>query len=360
MTIENQLSQIRDQIDAVDIEIQNLINQRANLALEVGSIKKSSEDKSIFYRPEREAKILENIIARNSGPLSNEQITAIFRSLLTACLTLQQPIRVAFLGPAGTYSQAAVFKHFGIETKTVSAATIERVFREAEADHADYGVVPIENSTTGIIHQTLDLLMDASLSICGEIILPIHHQLLSQENSLTNIKKVYAHEQALMQCQHWLTANLLSADIIPVSSNAMAAQMAAQENQTAAIAGEMAAKEYQIPVLVANIEDNPKNQTRFLILGQQKVGQSGNDKTSFLISTPHSPGFLFDLLKPFAEHEINISLIESRPYHHRNWAYLFFMDIEGHQDDTAVKQALNDLTQKSIQINILGSYPKGK
>lgn len=358
MNNEQRLSEIRQQIDDIDQKLQELINQRANLAVEVGSIKKESDAKTVFYRPEREAQILQNIIQRNRGPLSTQQVTLIFRNILTACLTLQHPIRVATLGPEGTFSQAATCKHFGIATDIILTTHIEDIFQAVETEKADYGVVPIENSTTGVINQVLDILRISPLKICGEIILPVHHHLLVQEATGKDIHCIYAHGQAFLQCDKWLAQNLPSVECITVSSNGEAAKRAKQEIGAAAIAGDFAAQEYDLTILEQNIQDNPLNKTRFLILGRQKVGPSQNDKTSLLIATPHTPGALVELLKPFADQQINISLIESRPSQDCNWAYYFFIDIDGHQEDAAVKQALAKLINRDVQLHVLGSYPK--
>jgi chorismate mutase/prephenate dehydratase len=356
--MNEKLTKLREKIDAVDESIQQLLNERAQLALDVGKIKRTTEKDNIFYRPEREAKILQKIMERNSGPFSNKQIASIFRNILTACLNLQQQNKVAYLGPEGTYSQSAVFKHFGEETLTLPAPTIERVFREVEADNAYYGVVPIENSSTGIINTTLDILMTSPLKICGEIILPIHHHLLAMKDNLNGVQRVYAHEQSFLQCRQWLEQYLPKVETVQVSSNGLAAKQASMEENAAAIASDFAAQQYGLKILASNIEDNSRNETRFLILGNQRVAKSGNDKTSLLIATPHFPGALLELLKPFADNNVNITLLESRPYRDQNWSYLFFIDIDGHQEDLPVMRTLEQLTQKSELLNILGSYPK--
>lgn len=358
MLTEHALKYIRAQLDSLDDQILTLISQRATLAIEVGKIKRETDKEQAFYRPEREAQILQNVIKKNPGPLTTTQVTTIFRPLLTACLNLQQPIKVAFLGPEGTYSQAAVYKHFGAETMTLSTPTIERVFREIESTNASYGVVPIENSTTGVIKPTLDALLLSPLKICGEIILPVQQHLLGLQKDLNSIERVYAHEQSLMQCQHWLDNNLPKAERIAVSSNGAAAKLAASDAHSAALASDLAAMLYHLQLIALHVTDKPQNETRFLILGEQKIAPSGNDKTSLLIASPHTPGSLFDLIKPFVDHGVNISLIESRPSHDRNWSYLFFLDIEGHQEDLPVKKALEVLAKKTIMLDILGSYPK--
>lgn len=358
MSSEQELQKLRDDIDAVDLQLQKLINQRAKLALQVGKIKRTTDKSPVFYRPEREAQVLQQIVARNKGPLKDAQIRDIFRNVLTTCLALQQPIKVACLGPEGTYSQAAVFKHFGNETSTLVVQCIERVFREIEGENADYGVVPIENSTAGIINATLDALIGSQLTICGEIILPIHLYLLSSQENGGEIKKIYGHEQAFLQCDHWLNEHYPDINTVTVSSNAAAAKMALDKPDTAAIAGDLAREFYSLKIIASHIEDNPHNATRFIILGRQKVEPCGNDKTSLLISTPHTPGSLIDLMKPFAENGVNILQIASRPYRDRRWSYLFFIDIDGHQDDLPIKKALEMLNKKSVMLHVLGSYPK--
>ncbi len=358
MSADKTLDNIREKIDQIDNDIQQLINERAEIALTVGKIKKSTDDKPVFYRPEREAEILQKIINRNNGPLSDNQVSLIFRDIMTACLYLQQPIQIAFLGPEGTYTQMAVRKHFGVETKTVAVPTIDRVFREVEAEHVSYGVVPIENSTAGVINATLDSLIDSPLVICGEIILPIHHHLLCATESIGDIKRIYAHDQALQQCGRWLDEHMPRVDTIAVSSNGIAAQLASKELDAAAIAGDLALDLYALKKLYPNIEDNPHNETRFIILGRQKIRATGSDKTTLLIATPHKPGALYELLQTFVEFNINITQISSRPYGGRGWSYIFFLDVEGHRDDEAIKLALEKLANKSIMLNILGSYPK--
>jgi chorismate mutase/prephenate dehydratase len=358
MSVDKSLDKVRERIDQIDNDIQQLINLRAELAITVGKVKKSTDDKPVFYRPEREAEVLQKIINRNNGPLSDNQISIIFRDLMTACLYLQQPITIAFLGPEGTYTQMAVRKHFGVETKTHAEPTIGRVFREVEAEHVSYGVVPIENSTAGVINATLDSLIDSPLVICGEIILPIHHHLLCAAESSGDIKRIYAHDQALQQCGRWLDEHMARVETIAVSSNGIAAQLAVKELDAAAIAGDLAVDLYSLKRLYSNIEDNPHNETRFIILGRQKVGATGSDKTTFIIATPHKPGALYELLQTFAEYNINITQIASRPYGGRGWSYIFFLDVEGHRDDKSIKLALEKLETKSIMLNILGSYPK--
>lgn len=356
--MDKKLAEIRKKLDDVDLQIQALLNQRATLALEVAKIKEASDPAPAYYRPEREAQILKTIAERNKGPMDSAIVVDIFRQVLTACLALQQKIKIAFLGPEGTFSHAASLKHFGKKVQTLPATSIQQVFHCVDSQQAHYGVVPIENSTTGVINTTLDALTTSPLYICGEIILPIHHYFLRRKNNKNPIKRIYSHEQSFAQCQNWLNNNFNDAEKIPVGSNATAAAMAQQDVESAAIAGAYAAEVFDLEKVQPLIEDNPHNQTRFLVIGRQKTLPSGQDKTSLLISTPHIPGALIELLKPFSDNGVNITLIESRPYQHHNWSYLFFVDIEGHQDDKPVQDALKILSGKPILLNILGSYPK--
>jgi chorismate mutase/prephenate dehydratase len=354
----NNLSTIRAQIDELDIKIQELITQRALLAKEVAQAKYAEEPNPTFYRPEREAEILRNVIARNQGPLANETLARIFRTIMSECLALQRPLKIAFLGPKGTYSQAAVNKHFGHVIQEVPLQTIDEVFRETEVGAVNYGVVPVENSTEGGVNQTLDCFSKTPLTICGEIELPIHHHLLSQEAELDQIKRVYAHQQSFAQCRGWLDSRLPTVERLAVSSNAEAARRAATETNTAAIAGQSAAEIYNLKILASRIEDDINNTTRFVVLGQQEVPPTGNDKTSLLLSSPNKAGSLYQLLAPFADHAVNLTRIESRPSRQGVWDYIFFLDIEGHIREPRIINALNALKKHPVFVKNLGSYPR--
>lgn len=352
------LAAIRDRIDSLDSEIQRLISERAKCAQEVAEVKLSAGDTDAnFYRPEREAQVLRKVIERNEGPLSGEEMARLFREMMSACLALEQPMRIAFLGPEGTYTHDAALKHFGHSVTTASHGTIDEVFRDVEAGLAHYGVVPVENSTEGVVNHTLDRFMNSPLKICGEVELRIHHCLLSQDRDLSSIKHVYAHQQALAQCREWLDENLKSASRIAVSSNAKAARIAAEEEGGAAIASNTAAEIYGLDIAAVNIEDEPDNTTRFLIISQASPLPSGNDKTSMLLSTANRPGGLVDLLNPVAELGISMTRIESRPSRRGTWQYVFFIDIEGHKDDESVSKALKVLEEKAAVLKVLGSYP---
>ncbi len=356
----NKLEIIREKIDVLDKELQDMINERARLAQEVAQVKQAQGDDTVYYRPEREAAVLREVLARNEGPLSGEDMARLFREIMSACLALEQTLQVAFLGPEGTFTQAAALKHFGYSVRTVSMNTIDEVFREVESAAVNYGVVPVENSTEGVINHTLDLFMQqSSLVICGEVDLRVHHHLLGKSQDYNSLKRIYSHQQSLAQCREWLNVRLPGVERVPVSSNAEAARRAAAgEEQVAAIASDIAADIYGLEILEANIEDNPDNTTRFLIIGRQSVASSGDDKTSLLVSTPNKPGALHQMLEPFAENTISMSRIESRPSRLANWEYVFFIDINGHVEDEKIIRCLDALREKTSMLKVLGSYPR--
>lgn len=361
MSGENRLSEIRDEIDQLDEQIQQLISQRAALAQEVAETKLAAAEANetvTFYRPEREAQVLAKVMERNQGPLGDEEMARLFREVMSACLALEEPLRIAFLGPEGTFTQAAALKQFGHSVNTLPMASIPAVFHDVESDEAHYGVVPVENSTEGVISHTLDMFINSPLRINGEVELRIHHYLMSQAEELGQVKRIYSHQQSLAQCRDWLDDHLEGVDQITVSSNAEAARIASKEPDAAAIAGEVASEIYQLNVLARNIEDEPDNTTRFLVIGKQSPAPSGRDKTSLLISTHNRPGALYELLSPFSDNGVSMSRIESRPSRRGNWDYLFFVDIDGHAEDENVKQALDSLESGATMFRVLGSYPK--
>lgn len=355
--MSDELKKMRARIDALDEQIQALIAERARVAQQVATAKQNSGD-TTFYRAEREAEVLRNVKTRNKGPLSDEEITRLFREIMSACLALEQVMTIAFLGPEGTFTQAAALKHFGHSVKTLPLATIKDVFREVEAGGASYGVVPVENSTEGVINHTLDQFMNSPLNIIGEVELRIHHHLLSKAAVLADVRRVYSHRQSLAQCREWLDANLHGIEQHEVSSNAEAARLAAKEMHAAAIAGEAAADIYGLGIVERNIEDEPDNTTRFLIIGKRAIPRSGTDKTSLLVSTPNKPGALHAILEPFARNGISMTRIESRPSRRAMWDYVFFVDIDGHATDANVAKALAELNQAASLVKVLGSYPK--
>ena len=352
------LSELREKIDAIDAKILQLMNERANCALEVAKTKLAQGETGSFYRPDRESLVLRRIQELNQGPLSNDTAVRFFRELMSACLALEKPLNVAFLGPEGTFTQQAAFKHFGHAVKTVPASTISEIFNAVETDECEFGVVPVENSTEGVISHTLDRLLASSLTICGEVEIRVHHNLLSLAESLSEIRTVYSHSQSLAQCRQWLSKHLPHVEQIPVSSNAEAARLATLNEGAAAIAGVTAAEVYNLPMLATNIEDESNNTTRFFIIGKQVSAPTGRDKTTLVLSTPNQAGALYKILEPFANANVDMLSIESRPSRQGLWDYVFFIDIEGHAEDEKVASALSLLKDKVTMLKLLGSYPK--
>ncbi|MGC2458522.1 MAG: prephenate dehydratase [Gallionellaceae bacterium] len=352
--MSDELKQYREQIDRIDDDLLKLLNRRAVLARQIGHLK----GEEAVLRPEREAQVLRRMADENAGPLTNNSVIQLFTEIMSHCRALEAPISVAYLGPAGTFSQAAAIKRFGTASRTVPCASIDEVFREVESGDSNYGVVPVENSTEGTIGRTLDLLLQSPLKVCGEVMLPIHQCLLSQHADLFGIKRVYSHPQSLGQCQNWLNANLPHAERLAVASNAEAAALAAAERQhSAAIAGRQAAERFGVPVLAENIEDDPRNTTRFLVIGNQEVAPSADDKTSLVMSAANRPGAVHDLLVPLAKYGVSMTKLESRPARSGLWEYVFFVDIEGHQQDEKVAAALAELKRVAAFVKVLGSYP---
>lgn len=350
--MSEKLKQFREQIDKLDDELLKLANQRAALAQQIGHLKEDG----VVLRPEREAQVLNRLQKKNSGPLSNAAVARLFTEIMSQCRALEAPLRVAYLGPQGTFTEAAALKRFGSAIKEQSCATIDEVFRAVAGGTAHYGLAPVENSTEGAVGRTLDLLMESTLQICGEVMLPIHQCLLGQ-HELSTVKTVYSHPQSLGQCQGWLNTHLPHAARIPVASNAEAARLAAENPHSAAIAGSQAAALFGLKILVENIEDDASNTTRFLVLGNQQVAPSGNDKTSLVMSAVNRPGAVHDLLVPLAKHGVSMTKLESRPARSGLWEYVFYMDIEGHQADAKVAAALAELKQVAAFVKVLGSYP---
>jgi chorismate mutase/prephenate dehydratase len=351
------LTGLRQQIDSIDDQLLTLLNARARCAQEVGEVKARHGEAAVVYRPEREAQVLLRVQAANAGPLPTEQVTWFFREIMSACLSLERPLTIAFLGPLGTFSESAASKHFGHAATLAPQASIDDVFREVEAGHANYAVVPVENSTEGAVGRTLDLLMTTPLTIVGEVIVRVHQHLLTRAADLGSVSKVYSHAQSLAQCHEWLNRSLPTAARISVASNAEAARLAATEAGAAAIAGEAAAARYDLPRLAENIEDEPNNTTRFLVLGKQDVGPSGRDKSSLIMSAPNRPGVVHWLLSPLAEAGVSMTRLESRPARHALWEYVFFVDIEGHHSEPSVSKALDELRRRAAYVKVLGSYP---
>lgn len=356
------LLKLRTEIDEIDNELQLLLNRRASCALEVAKVKFGEAvngDPVLFYRPEREAQVLRNVMQRNKGPLGDETVARLFREIMSACLALEEPMKIGFLGPEGTFTQEAALKHFGHSVVSVPFPSIDEVFREVEAGAVNYGVVPVENSTEGVVNHTLDSFFDSALSVCGEVELRIHHHLLvTKGQAKQDIKRIYSHQQSLAQCRKWLDSNWPNVERTAVSSNAEAARLAASEEGAAAIAGDMAAELYGLRKESSNIEDNPSNTTRFLIIGADSVPASGCDKTSILVSTRNQPGALYRVLEPFHRFGVSLNRIETRPAKVGTWSYVFFIDFEGHIEDEALQDLLGALSGAVSDLRILGSYPR--
>ncbi len=353
----SKLEALRREIDELDAQLVELLNRRARLALDIGEVKKQVNDTLPLHRPEREARVLERVKSLNTGPLSDDEIGRLVREVMSACLALEAPLNVACLGPEGTFTQAAALKHFGQSVGLSLLGSIDQVFREVEAGVCQYGVVPVENSIEGAVNQTLDMLLVSDLKLCGEVALRIHQHLLSHAGNVEDIEVIYSHEQSLAQCRRWLDANLAEARRIAVPSNAEAALNAGKNEKSAAVAGERAGVIYDLPILRKNIENDPENTTRFLVLGRETVAPSGNDKTSVLFAMPSKPGALMNMLACFADHNVNMTKIESRPSRQGMWEYVFFVDLAGHADDAEVAKALSDLRGKAAMVKLLGSYP---
>ena len=359
------LDDLRGRIDAVDAQLHDLLNQRARLARQVGVSKHRDGHLVDFYRPEREAQVLQHALLRNAqareqGALRDEEILRLFREIMSACLAQEEPLKIAFLGPEGTFTQTAVHKHFGHSVRALPLASIDEVFHEVEAGQADFGVVPIENSTEGSVNHTLDRFLSSPLKICGEVELRIHQCLMGRVESLDQIRRVCTHPQSLAQCRQWLNEHLPDVERIPVSSNAEGARRARDETGTAAIAGRTAAEVYGLTLLAAEIEDRPDNTTRFFVVGRRLFGASGRDRTTLLVSTgkTEAPGALYRLLEPLAQNAVSMTRIESRPSQRGKWDYVFFIDIEGHVDDPPVATALAGLKSRASLYRVLGSYPR--
>lgn len=353
------LERLRRRIDDIDAQLQELISERARRAQEIGAVKGLGAAAD-YYRPEREAQVLRAVVERNQGPLRDEEMVRLFRELMSACLAQEEPLKIAYLGPEGTFTQTAVFKHFGHSVRALSVTTIDEVFREVETGMADFGVAPVENSTEGTVNHTLDMFLTSPLKICGEIELRIHQNLMGKMKDLREIKRLCSHSQSLAQCRGWLAQHLPKVEKIAVTSNAEAARRARDEEGTAALGGEAAAEAYGLNILYANIEDEADNTTRFLVIGREAFPPSGADKTSLLVSAKgtEGPGVLFHLLEPLARHRVNMTRIESRPSRRKKWDYVFFVDLDGHAEEPALKQALAEIEQQSNLFRILGAYPK--
>lgn len=357
--MDEQLQPLREQIDTLDAQILALLNQRAQVAQQVGEVKK--EFNAPVFRPERELQVIARVEAANQGPLLPDSIAAIWREIMSACRALEKRCVVACLGPAGTYSEQAVFNYFGRSVEVLTCPTMDEVFRATESGAADFGVVPVENSSEGAVSRTLDLLLQTPLKISGEVALPIHHTLYTQSGEMTQVTTICAHSQALAQCQRWLNQHYPKIARQSVASNAEAVRLAQDDPSIAGIAGDAAATVYNVKAVASHIQDDAHNKTRFLVVGHDETGasgQSGQDQTSMILSVPNKPGAVVALLQPLADHGVSMTRLESRPARQGAWEYYFYVDIEGHQHDANVVQALRQLKEQAAFMKVLGSYPK--
>jgi chorismate mutase/prephenate dehydratase len=352
----DEIEKLRRDIDALDDRLLELLGRRAELAKRIGALKGGAQ----AYRPERETEILRRVAGADRSPLGPERAAAVFREVISACRSLEQPIAVTYLGPEGTFSEQAVRKHFGSSVQAIAASSVDETLRRCEAGAAQFAVVPVENSTEGAVGRTLDLLLVTPLKVCAEIELRVQQNLLSRASDIATVRRVYAHAQSLAQCDEWLARNLPGAERIPVTSNAEAALRASMEEASAALAGEAASERYRLNVLARSIEDDPNNTTRFLVLGDLEPEPTGNDRTSMVLSAENKPGAVHALLTPLAVHRVSMTRIESRPSRAMRsvlWEYVFFIDVEGHRKDAPVAAALAELREKAPFMKLLGSYP---
>lgn len=353
--MSDELSALRNRIDGIDQRLLQLINERAELARRIGELKGDGP----VYRPEREAQVLHRLRAANPGPLAGEAVERVFTEVISACRAVETTLSVAFLGPRGTFSEDAAHKRFGASVLGVACASIDEVFRQVEAQQVGYGVVPVENSTDGAVGLTLDLLVATTARICGEVLLRVHQCFMTLAADGAGVRRVYAHSQSLAQCHEWLNQHHPKAERVAVVSNAEAARLTSQEEGAASIGSRGAAVLYALTVLAENIEDNPNNTTRFAVIGHQVVPPSGHDKTSLVMSARNRPGAMHDLLAPLAQHGVSMTRLESRPSRTGMWEYMFFVDLEGHEQDQRVAVALDGVRERATFLKVLGSYPAG-
>lgn len=351
----SELDELRKKIDEIDLKILELLNKRTEIVLEVGKAKQNRQLK--IHSPERELSILKQLKEKNAGPFPNETLKSIYEEILSASLSLQQPLKVAYLGPSATFTHLAARRQFGSSTEYLSESTIKEVFEAVVRDKAQYGVVPIENSTEGVVNYTLDMFMDSDLKIAFEIMLPISHNILSKTGRRSDIKKIYSHPQARAQCRGWLDSNFPGIPIIEELSTAAAARRVSRDTKAAAVASELAASVYDLKFVEKGIEDYKTNFTRFLVIAKDSPGKTGRDKTSIMFSVKDKPGALYLILRPFAKHKINLTKIESRPSRRKAWEYIFFVDMEGHTEDRKIRKAMSEVKKECLFFKVLGSYP---
>jgi chorismate mutase/prephenate dehydratase len=355
MTTDDKLKPLRQQIDAIDAQILDLLNQRAQVAQQVGHVK--AETNAPVFRPEREAQVLRSVAERNPGPLHDVDVQTVFREVMSACRALERRVTVAYLGPVGTFSEQAVYQQFGHAVEGMPCASIDEVFRATEAGTADFGVVPIENSSEGVVNRTLDLLLQTTLTISGEVSINVHHSLMTRSGTMNDVKIICAHSQALAQCQVWLNQHYPNIERMAVASNGEAARLAGEDSAMAAIASEIAGQNYKLQVVKAHVQDDPHNRTRFAVIGRLLTTPSGEDQTSLVLSVQNKAGAVYNLLAPLAKHGVSMTRFESRPARMGTWEYYFYVDVEGHLKDRKVADALGELKDNAAFFKVLGSYP---
>jgi chorismate mutase/prephenate dehydratase len=356
MGAEENIKILRQKIETIDRQVLHLLNERAKVAMEVGRVK--AEAHMDPYSPQREEEVLTRLNLENPGPFPPGAVSPVFREVISACRSLELELTVVYLGPPATYAHLACVERFGSSIRAVPEEGIQEVFEAVEREKANYGVVPIENSTEGVVNRTLDMFIDSEVKICGEILIRISHDLLSQSGDSKEVEKIYSHPQALAQCRQWLRRSLPQVLLMETASTAKAAQMAAEDPKAAAIASSFASRLYGLKVIESKIEDYLHNYTRFLVLGRQVGERTGRDKTSLLFSISDSPGTLYEVLRPFSEKSINLTKIESRPIKDKPWEYVFFLDFEGHAMDSPIHETVNELKKNVLFLKFLGSYPR--
>ncbi len=351
------IDEIRDQIDKIDEKLLQLFNRRAKLAIQIGQEKSKTHDSNHFHVPHRERDIIERMKQTNPGPLPEEAVECIFREIFSATLALEKPLNIAYLGPETTFSHQAAIKQFGHSAVFVPTSGIESIFYEVEQGHADYGVVPIENSTEGVVNLTLDCFVDSPLMICDEVKLGISLYYLSKSGDPKKVRQIYSHPQPLAQSRNWLNQNAPGIEQVTASSTAVAAAIASKDDQAAAVAGKLAAECYDLKIIAEKIEDRAKNTTRFLVISREKAKKAKHNKTSVMFSIEDEAGSLLKVLQLFARNQINLTKIQSRPLRNRSWEYLFFVDFEGHSDDPHIEKVIRSVGKRCIFLRVLGSYP---
>ncbi|HSB51088.1 MAG TPA: prephenate dehydratase [Dissulfurispiraceae bacterium] len=355
---QGSLEGLRHKIDDIDDKILDLLNRRAGLAIRIANIKRHSRLK--FHSPERERAILDRLKALNRGPFPDDALRVIFREILSASLSLEEPLKVAYLGPGGTFTHLAALRHFGSSAEYIPVGSIKAIFDSVEDGKTEYGLVPIENSNEGVVSYTLDMFMDYDLKIAAEVLLEVSHNLLSKSGDRARVRRIYSHPQAVAQCRTWLEAHMRNVPILESTSTARAAELASTDDEAAAIASELASRLYDLKFIERHIEDNKNNYTRFLVIAKEHPPRTGTDKTSIMFSLKDRPGALFEALAPFKMSKINLSKIESRPSKRRAWEYIFFADMVGHIDDRKVRKAIEAVKDSCIYLKHLGSYPIGE